>query len=128
MKFAVGQPVTRIEDTRLITGQGKFTDDQKLPGMVHGVFARSPYAHAKIISINVDEAKKMPGVIDIFTGERLQEEGLSHMSVIDFLQNKDGSPMNASKRPIVEDPPHKSLKQSNKTRHVHTPIVQRGTK
>ena len=53
MKFAVGQPVTRIEDTRLITGQGKFTDDQKLPGMVHGVFARSPYAHAKIISINI---------------------------------------------------------------------------
>ena len=33
MKFAVGQPVTRIEDTRLITGQGKFTDDQKLPNM-----------------------------------------------------------------------------------------------
>ena len=48
MKFAVGQPVTRIEDIRLITGQGKFTDDQKLPGMVHGVFTRSPYAHAKI--------------------------------------------------------------------------------
>ena len=40
MKFAVGQPVTRIEDTRLITGQGKFTDDQKLPGMVHGVFTK----------------------------------------------------------------------------------------
>ena len=52
MKFAVGQPVTRIEDTRLITGQGKFTDDQKLPNMVHGVFTRSPYAHAKIVSIN----------------------------------------------------------------------------
>ena len=114
MKFAVGQPVTRIEDTRLITGQGKFTDDQKLPGMVHGVFARSPYAHAKIISINVDEAKKMPGVIDIFTGERLQEEGLSHMSVIDFLQNKDGSPMNASKRPILA---------VGKVRHVGDPVA-----
>ena len=81
MKFAVGQPVTRVEDTRLIKGQGKFTDDQKLQNMVHGVFTRSPYAHAKIVSINIDEAKKMPGVIDIFTGERLQEEGLSHMSV-----------------------------------------------
>ena len=114
MKFAVGQPVTRIEDTRLITGRGKFTDDQKLPGMVHGVFARSPYAHAKIISINVDEAKKMPGVIDIFTGERLQKEGLSHMSVIDFLQNKDGSPMNASKRPILA---------VGKVRHVGDPVA-----
>ena len=59
MKFAVGQPVTRIEDTRLITGQGKFTDDQKLPGMVHGVFARSPYAHAKIISIDKKKSKQI---------------------------------------------------------------------
>ena len=114
MKFAVGQPVTRVEDTRLITGQGKFTDDQKLPNMVHGVFTRSPYAHAKIVSINIDEAKKMPGVIDIFTGERLQEEGLSHMSVIDFLQNKDGSPMNASKRPILA---------VGKVRHVGDPVA-----
>ena len=91
MKFAVGQPVTRIEDTRLITGEGKFTDDLKLPDMVYGVFLRSPYAHAKITSISYEEALKMPGVVEIFTGERLQDEGLSHMSVIDFLQNKDGS-------------------------------------
>ena len=114
MKFAVGQPVTRIEDIRLITGKGNFTDDQKLPNMAHGVFTRSPYAHAKIISINIDEAKKMPGVIDIFTGDRLQEEGLSHMSVIDFLQNKDGSPMNASKRPILA---------VGKVRHVGDPVA-----
>ena len=114
MKFAVGQPVTRIEDVRLITGKGNFTDDQKLPNMAHGVFTRSPYAHAKIISINIDKAKKMPGVIDIFTGDRLQEEGLSHMSVIDFLQNKDGSPMNASKRPILA---------VGKVRHVGDPVA-----
>ena len=114
MKFAVGQPVTRIEDVRLITGQGNFTDDQKLPNMAHGVFTRSPYAHAKIISINIDKAKKMPGVIDIFTGDRLQEEGISHMSVIDFLQNKDGSPMNASKRPILA---------VGKVRHVGDPVA-----
>ena len=54
MKFAVGQQVTRIEDTRLITGKGKFTDDLKLPDMVYGVFLRSPYAHAKITSINYE--------------------------------------------------------------------------
>ena len=114
MKFAVGQPVTRIEDIRLITGKGNFTDDQKLPNMAHGVFTRSPYAHAKIISINIDKAKKMPGVIDIFTGDRLQEEGISHMSVIDFLQNKDGSPMNASKRPILA---------VGKVRHVGDPVA-----
>ena len=114
MKFAVGQPVTRIEDTRLITGEGKFTDDLKLPNMVYGVFLRSPYAHANITGIDYDEALKMPGVVDIFTGDRLQNEGLSHMSVIDFLQNKDGTPMNASKRPILA---------VGKVRHVGDPVV-----
>ena len=114
MKFAVGQPVTRIEDTRLITGQGKFTDDLKLPNMANGVFLRSPYAHANILSIDIDEALKMPGVIDIFTGDRLKEEGLGHMSVIDFLENKDGTPMNASKRPILA---------IGKVRHVGDPLV-----
>jgi len=48
MKFAVGQPVTRIEDTRLITGEGNYTDDIKFENMCHGVFVRSPYSHAKI--------------------------------------------------------------------------------
>ena len=51
MKFAVGQPVTRIEDTRLITGEGNYTDDIKYANMCHGVFVRSPYAHAKITNI-----------------------------------------------------------------------------
>jgi len=114
MKFAVGQPVRRVEDTRLITGKGKFTDDLKLPNTAHGIFVRSPYAHANISSINFEEALKMPGVVDIYTGERLKSEGLKHMSVIDFLQNKDGSPMNASKRPILA---------TGKVRHVGDPVV-----
>ena len=114
MKFAVGQPVTRIEDTRLIKGEGKFTDDLKLPNMANGVFLRSPYAHANILSIDIDEALKMSGVIDIFTGDRLKQEGLGHMSVIDFLENKDGTPMNASKRPILA---------IGKVRHVGDPVV-----
>ena len=114
MKFAVGQPVRRVEDTRLITGQGKFTDDLKLPNTAHGIFVRSPYAHANISSINFEEALKMPGVVDIYTGERLKSEGLKHMSVIDFLQNKDGSPMNASKRPILA---------TGKVRHVGDPVA-----
>ena len=53
MKFAVGQPVTRIEDVRFITGKGQFTDDLKLPEMLYGAFVRSPYAHADIKSINI---------------------------------------------------------------------------
>ena len=114
MKFAVGQPVTRIEDTRLIKGEGTYTDDLKFTNMCHGVFVRSPYAHAKILNIDVQEAKKMPGVVDIYTGETFVNDGITHMSVIDFLENKDGTPMNASKRPILV---------TDVVRHVGDPVV-----
>jgi len=114
MKFAVGQPVTRIEDTRLIKGEGTYTDDLKFTNMCHGVFVRSPYAHAKILKIDVQEAKKMPGVVDIYTGETFINDGITHMSVIDFLENKDGTPMNASKRPILV---------TDVVRHVGDPVV-----
>jgi carbon-monoxide dehydrogenase large subunit len=114
MKFAVGQPVTRIEDSRLITGEGSYTDDLKFPNMCYGTFVRSPYAHAKILKIDIEEAKKMPGVIDIFTADNFINDGITHMSVIDFLENKDGTPMNASKKPILAN---------EVVRHVGDPVV-----
>ncbi|MEC7735381.1 MAG: xanthine dehydrogenase family protein molybdopterin-binding subunit, partial [Pseudomonadota bacterium] len=114
MKFAVGQPVTRIEDTRLITGEGSYTDDLKFSDMCYGAFVRSPYAHAKILKIDIEEAKKMPGVIDILTADSFINDGITHMSVIDFLENKDGTPMNASKKPILAN---------EVVRHVGDPVV-----
>ena len=114
MKFAVGQPVTRIEDARLITGEGSYTDDLKFPNMCYGAFVRSPYAHAKILKIDIEEAKKMPGVIDVFTADNFINDGITHMSVIDFLENKDGTPMNASKKPVLAN---------EVVRHVGDPVV-----
>jgi len=82
--------------------------------MCYGAFVRSPYAHAKIIKIVVEEAKKMPGVIDVFTADNFINDGITHMSVIDFLENKDGTPMNASKKPILAN---------EVVRHVGDPVV-----
>jgi carbon-monoxide dehydrogenase large subunit len=65
----VGQAIKRREDPRLITGQGTFLDDIKLPGMTHACVLRSPYAHAKIKSIDTSKAKSHPGVVAVFTGE-----------------------------------------------------------
>jgi carbon-monoxide dehydrogenase large subunit len=65
----VGQAIKRREDPRLITGQGTFLDDIKLPGMTHACALRSPYAHAKIKSIDTSKAKAHPGVVAVFTGE-----------------------------------------------------------
>ncbi|MCI0343990.1 MAG: molybdopterin-dependent oxidoreductase [Chloroflexi bacterium] len=64
----LGAPVKRVEDQRLITGEGNYLDDIKLASMVHMAILRSPYAHANIRSIDTSAAKGMPGVIAVFTG------------------------------------------------------------
>ena len=64
----IGQSVKRVEDKRFITGKGRYTDDIILPGQTYASFVRSQYAHAKFISVNIDEAKAMPCVVEIFTG------------------------------------------------------------
>lgn len=65
----VGQALKRREDPQLITGQGNFLDDIKLAGMVHACVLRSPYAHARIVSIDTSKAKAFPGVVAVFTGD-----------------------------------------------------------
>jgi len=66
-----GQPIKRNEDPRLLTGQALFTDDVHLPGMLHVAFYRSPYAHARINSIDTSAAAAMPGVVAIYTAADL---------------------------------------------------------
>jgi carbon-monoxide dehydrogenase large subunit len=65
----VGEPVRRVEDPSLITGAAKYLDDLKLPGMAYVAILRSPYAHARITSIDTSAAEAAPGVIAIFTGK-----------------------------------------------------------
>ena len=52
----IGKSIKRVEDVRFITGKGKYTDDIVLPNMTYGHIVRSPYAHAKIVSVNITEA------------------------------------------------------------------------
>ena len=67
----IGQHLPRKEDYRLLTGQGRYVDDIEIPGAVHACFVRSPHAHARIVSINADAARQMPGVIAVVTGHDL---------------------------------------------------------
>ena len=64
-----GSGIKRREDPRLITGEARYTDDIKLPGLLHMAVVRSPYAHANIISIDASAAEAMDGVLAVFTGE-----------------------------------------------------------
>ena len=64
----IGTPRRRKEDRRLITGRTRWTDNIVLPGMLHIAMVRSPFAHARITSIDTSEAKQSPGVIAVLTG------------------------------------------------------------
>lgn len=68
----IGKPMKRKEDPRLIQGLAHYVDDIQLPRMLHMAVVRSPYAHAKIRSIDASKAKSAPGVVAVFTGDDLQ--------------------------------------------------------
>ncbi|HUZ53359.1 MAG TPA: xanthine dehydrogenase family protein molybdopterin-binding subunit [Streptosporangiaceae bacterium] len=70
----IGRARTRKEDARLVTGQTTWTDNLVLPGMLHMAFLRSPYAHARITSVDVSAAKSLPGVVAAFSGADFAEE------------------------------------------------------
>jgi len=70
----VGKARRRKEDERLITGRTRWTDNLSLPGMLHLAVLRSPFAHAKIVSIDVTEAESAPGVVAVLTGKDLDPE------------------------------------------------------
>jgi carbon-monoxide dehydrogenase large subunit len=78
----MGHSVKRKEDARFIQGKGHYVDDVHLPGMVFGQVVRSPYAHARIRSINIENAMKAPGVLAVITGADLEKAGLSWMPTL----------------------------------------------
>ena len=58
----IGASLPRLEDARLLTGQGRYSDDFSLPGQAYAVVLRSPHAHARIVSLDTTAARRMPGV------------------------------------------------------------------
>ena len=72
-QLEVGAARHRKEDQRLITGRTRWTDNMSLPGMLHMAMVRSPFAHARISSVDVDEAKRSPGVVAVITGSDLAD-------------------------------------------------------
>ena len=69
----IGQPLLRREDYRLLTGQGRYLDDIAVPALLHACFVRSPYAHARIRSIDTARAHAMPGVVAVVSAAELTQ-------------------------------------------------------
>jgi carbon-monoxide dehydrogenase large subunit len=111
-KFGVGQPVTRKEDPILVQGQGRYTDDLKLPNQAHAVMVRSSEAHGIIRGIDIEAAKAMPGVLAVLTADDLKAYGGLKCTLP--IKSRDGSPIKYVPRPALA---------ADKVRFVGDPVA-----
>jgi carbon-monoxide dehydrogenase large subunit len=100
-KYGIGQPVLRFEDPRLLRGQGRFINDWNQPGQAYMVVVRSPHAHARITSIDVEAARAAPGVVAVWTGADYAADGLGMPKANMPRKRPDGKPMFAPQRPAI---------------------------
>jgi len=91
-EFALGQPVPRFEDPRLLRGGGRYVDDMVLPRMAFGHVLRSPLAHARIRSIDATAAKAAPGVLAVLTGTDWEASRWGDLPTATGNRRRDGSP------------------------------------
>jgi carbon-monoxide dehydrogenase large subunit len=81
----LGTSIRRREDPALVTGRGKYSDDLKRPGMVFAAIVRSPYAHAKILSIDSSKAAAQEGVLGVFTAKDVQKSGVPGLIPVGWI-------------------------------------------
>ncbi len=123
--FGIGKPVLRTEDIRLLTGNGRFSDDAMVPGMVYGFVVRSPHAHASLGAVDTRAAAARPGVLAVLTAEDYVADGLkpipnvpnpAHITRVGepAFSHPDGHPVfEGAHWPLARD----------KVRHVGEPVA-----
>ncbi len=99
MKFGVGQSVRRREDVRLVSGQGRYTDDIKPEGEAYAYFIRSPHPHAVIKSLDVEAVRQAHGVIGVLTADDIGDTGT--IPVRGVFKNRDGSNIKQSPKAVL---------------------------
>ena len=99
MKFGVGQAVSRLEDPRLITGQGRFTADIQMPGQLYGAVLRAPLAHGAITRLDVAAARGSTGVRAVYCATDLV--GMGDMPCIAQVPDVQGGTNFVPARPIL---------------------------
>ena len=97
----IGKSVKRVEDNRLLKGQGKYTDDFNMPNQTFAVYVRSPHAHANLVSVDISAAKAMDGVINVFTGKDIKDAGIVGSICGWQVDFKNGDTMKEPGHPIL---------------------------
>jgi len=95
----------RVEDDALVRGRGHFTDDPNLPDQAYAAFVRSPYAHARVVSINADDACKANGVLAVLTPEDIKAAGVAGISRHPPVVGRGGAKMIIPFRPALAETP-----------------------
>src|SRR5471030_801349 len=111
-KFGIGQPVRRSEDPKLVRGEGRYTDDIGIAGQAYALMVRSSIAHGVIRGIDTAAAKKMPGVLAVYTAADLIGYGGLKCNLP--LKSRDGSPIRYTPRPALA---------GDKVRYVGDPVA-----
>jgi carbon-monoxide dehydrogenase large subunit len=113
-QFGVGQAVRRVEDARLLTGQGRYTDDIQLDGQLYMALVRSPHAHAEITSIDIEDARQAPGVHAVYTIDELDAAGIQDIPCMAPIPGIDGKPPRMPGHPVLA---------RGRVRHVGDPVA-----
>ncbi|MFO0997347.1 MAG: xanthine dehydrogenase family protein molybdopterin-binding subunit [Alphaproteobacteria bacterium] len=119
MTSVIGQPILRVEDSRLLKGEGRFLDDRNLPGQAYAAIVRSPHAHAEIEGIDASAARASSGVLGVFTWADLEADGVKALPPMTRdpryeIRNRDGSRM--------PEPEHWALAR-RRVRHTGDPVA-----
>jgi aerobic carbon-monoxide dehydrogenase large subunit len=110
----IGSALPRIEDPRLLLGQGRYVADLSIPGELYCAFVRASRAHAVIAGLNVAAARACPGVVAVLSGGDMAADGVGPMSCLWAIRSQDGSPM--------IEPPRWALAR-DRVRHIGEPIA-----
>ena len=112
-RFAIGQPVSRKEDSVLLRGEGRYTDDLSLPGQAYGVVVRSRHAHGVLLGIAREDALSLPGVLAVYVAEDLAQAGIGPMQA-SAGKHRDGS----------DTPrPRQTVLATDRVRYVGDPVA-----
>src|SRR3954452_17332991 len=102
-RFGASRSQKRLEDDRLLTGKGRYSDGLELPGQCWMVLVRSPHAHARFKGIDLTESKQGPGVIAAWSMADLAADGVGHIPFPPLFKRADGSPMAAPPRTLLAE-------------------------
>jgi carbon-monoxide dehydrogenase large subunit len=113
-QFGVGQGIARVEDQRLLTGHGRYTDDAHAPGAARMYVLRSPHAHAEIARLDTSAARRAPGVLAVYTSVELDAAGIGDIPCLTPIKGRDGTPSAMPAHPVLA---------RGRVRHVGDPVA-----